>query len=349
MDLHDYAENKGLSISRVMDFRSGTNPLGPSLRARHAIRKAVKNLSCFPDRQVRHLQRFICKTEGICSENLLFGCGTTQLLAALVRALKPSVVGLPFPVSRHYRLFFESLGVIIRELPVTWKEDHRFGSKGLGPVIEEAEVIFLPYPHDVTGTYPSRDDLAALITDIGKMNKVLVIDEAYLGYTDLPSPVSEVAGSNDAIILRSFSLFHALAGLKIGYALGSRSLLAQIEKGLFGSQVNSFASAAALASLRDDNYRRRTKAFIEKEKAFMAGRIARHEGLIAEDTCCNFILLHFDGTPAGLETLLLDRGILVEEYQGEEGRQFLRVPVRSHKFNARFLRVLGGILKSVKG
>ena len=89
MDIYDYAAAKGISTRQVLDFTDMTNPLGPCSKAKHAMRKALKEAQLPPDRQTRYLRGFIARAEHVAPENILFGHGSTQILDLLLARLKP--------------------------------------------------------------------------------------------------------------------------------------------------------------------------------------------------------------------------------------------------------------------
>ncbi len=77
MDIHDYVDKEKISFRKVLDLTLLTNPLGPSNKAKNAMRAALKTISRFPDPDTRHLRRYIARKEHIGPENILFGHGST--------------------------------------------------------------------------------------------------------------------------------------------------------------------------------------------------------------------------------------------------------------------------------
>ena len=89
MNIYDYAEAKGVSTRQVLDFTFPANPLGPSAKTKHAMRKALKVSDLPPDPRTRYLRSFIAREERIQPENILFGHGSTQILDLILVSLKP--------------------------------------------------------------------------------------------------------------------------------------------------------------------------------------------------------------------------------------------------------------------
>ncbi len=100
MDIYDYAEAKGVSTRQVLDFTLPANPLGPSAKAKHAMRKALKASDLPPDPRTRYLRGFIARKERIPPENILFGHGSTQILNLSWSRSSPKKSSRPPPCLR---------------------------------------------------------------------------------------------------------------------------------------------------------------------------------------------------------------------------------------------------------
>jgi histidinol-phosphate/aromatic aminotransferase/cobyric acid decarboxylase-like protein len=102
MDIHDYAEQKRLSLKQIMDFTTSVNPLGPSNKAKHLLRKNITNIDFPPDKKLRHITRLIEKRESIEATNILFAQSLTQLLHAIFQTAKTKTILVLSPVSQTY-------------------------------------------------------------------------------------------------------------------------------------------------------------------------------------------------------------------------------------------------------
>jgi histidinol-phosphate/aromatic aminotransferase/cobyric acid decarboxylase-like protein len=209
----------------------------------------------------------------------------------------------------------------------------------LARALDEADLLLVPNPHPLTGSVIPPDALALLISQAEQKRKLLVFDEASIEYTTAASPVRLVVGSPHALILRSFSLFHALAGLRIGYALGHPETLARLAPLIEPYPVASLAAAAAVASLRDSGYRTRTLKFLAEEKNYLKGKLARLH-LEAIDTPSNLVLVPLEESTTDRPGLLRDAGVLVFGFPSAEGLPILSVLVRRRPQNAAFMRLL---------
>lgn len=329
-----------------MDFASGVNPLGPSNKAKHAIRKGIKHLPFPPDEEIRYLKRYICKKERIREDNIIFGQGLPHILHALIHIASSKTVFAPSPVSLAYKTVFNRYDVNVVTLPMTEENGFSIDIDRLIRGIQDVDMVVLANPHDITGTEFPMENLARIIEETDRQGKILVIDESYIEFTQSTSLVRQIIESERAIIFRTFSVFHALSGLPVAYVMGSPGLINKIRDISLLPQVGTLAYMAALASLKDKGYRERTQRFIKEEKQFIMEKMKGIGRLKIFDTPCNFLLLKIRQPIMDLEELLLKRNILIDTYTDDEGNMYIRMPLKTHKFNARFIKTLKGIINS---
>lgn len=329
-----------------MDFASGANPLGPSNKAKHAIRKGIKHLSFPPDEGIRYLKRYICKRERIKENSILFGQDLSHILHAVTNTALPNKVFALSPVSLAYKAVFNRYNMTLITFPVTEKNGFPVDMTSLMEHIRDADMAVLANPHDITGATLSVEDLNRIVEETDRQGKTLVIDETYIEFTQSAAPVRQIVESEKAIIFRTFSAFHALSGLPAAYAIGSPALISKISGNIVLPQVSALAYMAAFASLKDKGYKERTQKFIKEEKQFIMEKIKDISRLEIFDTPCNFFLLKIREPIKDLEDLFLKRNILIDTYTDDAGIIYIRMPLKTHKFNARFIKVLRNIAGS---
>lgn len=343
MDIRDYAESKGLSLNRIMDFTSDVNPLGPSNRAKNAVRKNVKRLGQPPDRETRYLKRLICTREGIDEEKVIVGPDPACILSVLLEMIRPGTVLVPSPVSDIYRELLGEQDVKMRPFHLNGEKGFAFETKQFVKAVKDADLVLIPNPHNVVGTCLSPGDLLPVTSEAAAMNKTLVIDETHRDFPGIPSQANGATRSKRSVVLRSLSEFYGLAGFRLGYAIGSGDLMRNIRDRLRHLPVDPLAEAAAVASLRDKGYRRRTLAYIKEEKRFILNSFAGSGRVQCIDTPCGFLLLKLGEKITGLRDAFLQRKIIIADFTDKEGSQYIRLPVRKHAWNARFIRALKNI------
>ncbi len=344
MNIYDHAEAKGISTRQVLDFTDLANPLGPCSKAKHAMRKALKEAPLPPDRQTRYLRGFIARKERVAPGNILFGNGSTQILDLLLAALKPGKVLAPSPLPAFRAGLFERHGTEIIPFALREAGQRAPDAAQLIPLLGGADMLLIPNPHPVTGTLFTSPFFHELIDAVNGSHTILVIDEALAGFVKTDSPVETAIQSANVLILRTFSFFHGLAGMRLGYALGGQRVLDLVRSVAEPGPVSTVAAAGALASLRDKGFFTRTAEFVAAEKAYITSKLGRIKGIMPIDTGCNFLLLTVEVPVADLRSRFLKRNILVDVFEEEQGRQLIRLPLRRRRENARFARTLTRIM-----
>ena len=344
MDLHDYAEKNRLSARSIMDFTNLVNPLGPSTKAKNALRKHISGLFMPPDKQARYLARFISKRERVGLESILFGQGAKGLIDAVFATIRPARVLVPGPVPESYRETAERRDVAVVEAPPIKGSPFMMDAESIYSQLGEVNAVLVPHPHPMTGVVLPEEVLSRLVAEADRLGTALIIDESLRDFTDIASPLSAVIESKQCIIVRSFSTYYGLAGLPIGYGLGPVEFVEKIGRNMVPGAVNSLGIEAALASLRDKMYGARTAQFIAQEKEFFRKSIATLEGISFYDTPCPFFLIAMGEGRERFRGLCERYRILIDDYFEIMSVHYLRVPVKQHKWNARLLKTLKNAL-----
>ena len=344
MDIYDYGEARKSSTRGIFDFTLLTNPLGPSRKAKHAMTKALKAVHLLPDRETLHLRRAVARRAHVLPENILFGHGSTQILGLLLSRLRPQKVLAPTPLPGYLSRLLRRHGADLVPFPLCGDEHFALDMARLLPRLDGVDMLLIPSPHPMTGTVIGPDPLYEIMDRLEGSRTMLVLDEALIEYAGAASPVERAVRSGNTLILRSFSLFHALAGLRLGYALGNQAVIDLITSVIDPGPVGTIAAAGALASLRDRGFERRTAEFLKTEKAYLAGKLNRISSGSVIGTACNFLLAKVEGPAAGLQERLLQWHILVEGFEDGKGATYLRLPARTRRENARLAKALGRII-----
>jgi histidinol-phosphate aminotransferase len=205
----------------------------------------------------------------------------------------------------------------------------------------DTRIVYLANPNNPTGTW--FDD-AALERFLGRLaaTTLVVVDEAYHEYV-------AAAGTSGAlqflgrfpnlVITRTFSKAHALAGLRVGYAVSAPETAAVIERLRESFNVNGLALAAAEAALRDQEHVAQARAWNLAEREWLADRL-RARGLRALPSQTNFVLIDFARDAAPIESALFARGVIARPMGGYGLPHCLRISVGSRGENERLLEAL---------
>lgn len=346
-DIHDLAGRKRLSLRQAMDFTTTVNPLGPSAKAKNAVRKGLKAIHHYPDSQARRLRGIIARTEGVPDENVLV-CGSPKGLAAAVFSafsVRNVLFSAPYPSYHNEFLLPDAPAAGFSPLD----EGNGFTLETDRWIRDMArfDAAVVAFPSFISKEAPSREALGGIIAAARSGGTLLVIDESLREYSGCPSLAAEALVSDRCLIFRSLTEFYALAGLPVAYAVGESKTLEHIRQKASVTVPDTLSMEAAMAALKDRAYAGRTKAFMKQEHPFIKERLLRIDGVEFFTTCCGFFAVALERPPSKPMETFLRYGVVVDEISPAPNR-FIFFPVKGHKWNARYLKTLKNIMGGPK-
>ena len=338
----DFAEldRLGLAPEAVLDFSANGNPYGPSLRVREAIAQVPYDR--YPDREVLALRRVLAGHLNITPEQLLVGNGSTELvwLLALAFVRPGDPVVLVGPTFGEYTRAAILMGAHRHQYTAQPEEDFRIVPERVTQLLRQSQprLVFVCNPNNPTGTLVTPDIIAHWAT--AWPGTLFIIDEAYLTFTaNAPSVLPGL--QHNMLVLRSMTKEYALAGLRLGYAVGAPDILAALQRARPPWSVNALAQAAGIAALQDTAHLAAClKRIAQAQHDLMAGLHAL--GLRPVPSTTHFFLVRV-GHGATCRQALLERGILVRDCASFGLPDYIRVATRRPEENARLLTALAEV------
>jgi histidinol-phosphate aminotransferase len=324
----------------VIKLNTNENPYPPSPRVPAAIAAAAQRLRLYPDPRATVLRETIAAHYGVTAEQVFVGNGSDEVLAHSFQALLKHDAPLLFPDITYsfYPVYCRLYGVRYEEVPLNAAmrlqiADYR----------RPCSAILFANPNAPTGIALPRQVIEALLAE--HPDRLVVVDEAYVDFGG-ESAVPLVARHDNLLVVQTLSKSRALAGLRVGFAIGQRPLIEALErvKDSFNSYpLDALAIAGAVAALEDDAW------FAETRRRIMASRetLARDlSGLGFEvlPSAANFVFArHPRRSGAELAAGLRERGVLVRHFNKPRIKDFLRITVGTEE-ECRRLIVLAGEL-----
>ena len=281
-----------LGITDSIKLASNECPEGPSETVLCALRDALAGLHRYPDGDSYLLRRALAEHHAVSGDQVFLGAGSDEILEVLVKCfLGPgdeAVFG--WPSFAMYPIVTRGMGGSCVQVPLD-AEFRADVDRLLEAVTTRTRLLFLSNPNNPTGTTIGAEAFERLIDRLPD-HVILVNDEAYYEYVrrpDFPDALACLARRPALVTLRTFSKIHGLAGLRLGYAIGSVELVGLLERARHPFNVSTLAQVAGCAALRDtarvEHLRRLTHDGIaELEKAFDS------MGLAYARSDANFIL-----------------------------------------------------------
>ena len=327
------SERLGLPVERIVKLDANENPYGPSPRVREAL-ATLAYPHIYPDPESRSLRAGLARFTGVPAEHLLAGAGADELIDLLLRVLlEPDdcVVNLP-PTFGMYP--FDTLLNAGQVIDVPRLADFSLDMPALLDVIRERKpkAVFLTAPNNPDGRFPTRHEVESLLA---VPELLVVIDEAYIEFTTQGgrlgeglSRIREVPVRENLVVLRTFSKWAGLAGLRVGYGAFPAWMMPALWKAKQPYNVSVAASTAALASLEDIEGLAENVARIKAERERLFYVLERVPFLRPFPSEANFILCQVRGRSAKeLKDSLSRKGILLRYYDNAYLRDYVRASV----------------------
>lgn len=307
-------------------LNTNESPFPPSPKAIEYAKDEVEKCFLYSDPESKALTECVAKYHGVGSDCVLMTNGSDEILNFAFMAFCDDKTPAVFPDISYgfYKVFAQINGVRGVEIPLredfSIRPDDYFNAKG---------TVFIANPNAPTGIALSLSE----VEDIVKNNpdNVVVIDEAYVdfgGETAIPL----VEKYDNLLVTRTFSKSRSLAGARLGYGIGSPSLIRDLVNIKYSTNpynVNRMTAMAGIGSIEDDRYfKENLKAIIENRE--FALKELEKLGFTATQSKTNFIFVKSD--KIGGEELYLrlkEKGILVRHFTNKKIKDYNRITVGS--------------------
>ncbi len=345
--IEEVAREMNLPASSIIKVASNENPFGPSPLALAAMQKAISAVNLYPDGNAFYLKQGLAAKLGVETGHLILGNGSNEIIEFVTHAmLENGSADQNVVVSEYcfaiYPIVAKMFGAKVVIVPA--KEYGHDLPAMLRAITPKTKIVFVANPNNPTGTLAPREEVIQFINDVPD-DVLLVMDEAYIEFLRDPVdlvPLIRLGARKNLILMRTFSKIYGLAGLRIGYGIGSPELVSAFEKVRQPFNINSVAQAAALAALDDDEHVRKTRAnnFAGLEFFERALRELKREFVPSH---ANFILVRV-GDGAKVFDAMQRQGVIVRPMGGYLLPEWIRLSIGTPAENERSLGVLKQVL-----
>jgi histidinol-phosphate aminotransferase len=338
--ISELAREFGLEESGIIKLASNENPLGVSPKAQQAMRAVLDGVALYPDGNGFELKQALSRRLGVGMEQLVLGNGSNDVLELAARAfLEPANSAV---YAQHafavYPLVVQAMGCAGIEVPAkNFGHDLEAMMRAVRP---DTRIVFVANPNNPTGTLAAAADMERFIAGL-PAHVLVVLDEAYNEYLrpeHRSDSLSWLKKYDNLLITRTFSKVYGLAGLRVGYAVGSAGVADMLNRVRQPFNVNSISLAAAAAALDDHEFVRKS---YELNLAGMDQMTAglKKLGLEYIPSYGNFVTFRVRDA-RGVNTALLKSGVIVRPIAGYGMPDWLRVSIGLESENTRFLASL---------
>ena len=344
--LEEIALRLGLPVDRIIKLDANENPYGPT-EGTHDVLSSWAYPHRYPDPISRQLRLAIGRYIGVDSESILVGNGSDELIDLVLRLFRPGpqgggigqVIDCP-PTFGMYRFYAATNDMQLLEYPR--KADFSLdveSIEGLCRGDPRPRALFLASPNNPDGQVLSNQDLIRLLA----LPLLIVLDEAYVEFSG-SSRVGWVSRHDNLIVLRTFSKWAGLAGLRVGYGVFPRNLMSALWRLKSPYNVNGLAQAAALATLQDIDGAQANIERIVAERERLQAMLREIPWLRVYDSRANYVLCRV--TDPSIETIrqaMERRGIMIRYFDAPRLKNCIRISVGRPEQSQAVLEVLRGL------
>jgi histidinol-phosphate aminotransferase len=346
------AQTYGIALDDVAKLGSAENPFGPSPQALAAVRESSARIDIYPEWTARTFREAIAAKFGFEPDRIVCGSGETEIISLIIRAFAKAgdIVLMYEPCFPIYHIFAENEGRIPVYVPMGLDFD-LVVDRYIDTLKKAApKIAFITNPHSPSGKLMAEADIRR-ICDAAGPETVVVLDEAYIHFSETSGSIALTREYDNLIVLRTFSKAYGLAGLRLGFGIAqNRKLIAPLLAIKPTWNIGQMQIAGGAAAIADDAHVQRTVRAIVEMRDYVTARL---KGLnrfrVVPGSRSNFFLLEItddslDSTKAF--QALLERGVIVKDcsvsFRGL-GKRYLRIDVSLKKHMDRLADALRNI------
>jgi histidinol-phosphate aminotransferase len=323
--LTPYVPGEQPKLNKLVKLNTNENPYGPSPRVLEAIQQELNDgLRLYPDPNSDRLRQAVATYYGLTPEQVFVGNGSDEVLAHAFLGLLKHDQPLLFPDITYsfYPVYCGIYEIDYRCVPL----NERFEIQ-VDDYLQPNGGIIFPNPNAPTGRLLSLAEISRLLER--NTESVVVIDEAYIDFGG-ESAAALVARYPNLLVIQTLSKSRALAGLRVGFALGQEQLIEALDrvKNSFNSYpLDRLALAGAVAAMEDDAYFQEKRAAVIRSREWLVAQLQSLDFEILP-SAANFVFVrHSKYEGAELAQRLREDGIIVRHFRLPRIEQFLRITV----------------------
>jgi threonine-phosphate decarboxylase len=335
----------GYTDPNIMDFSININPNIDGMMIESLLSNSYEAVHRYPQIEGEGLLELISKEEKIPKEHLILGNGATECLYACARALKAQTVLVIEPTFSEYRRAFEMSGSQVLSLKINCHEALQKTEITLANQIKKikADVVVLCQPNNPTGASYSQEFISEIATIQSTHKGFVMVDESFIQFEEIPS-CFDVKKWN-LMVLMSLTKYYGVAGLRIGYIKGTKSVIMTMKEQQVPWTINGLVQKIMPQLIMNTDLKETTKSWYNCEKIYFEASLAQLSYLEALPSHGNFILCHMTQSKgSALNQWLLQREHPMairtcEEFEGLSDA-YIRIGFKDHESNVKLMEAL---------
>lgn len=341
--LEPYTPGEQPQIEQLIKLNTNENPYGPSPKVQEAISQAeISKLMLYPDPQAAELIQAIADYYRLDEEQVMVGNGSDEILAFSFMAFQGHNHEICFPEPSYgfYKVYGDIFHAVRKEIPL--KKDLTIDPEDYKNL---DGTIIIANPNAPTGIALDLDDIEQILK--ANRSNLVIIDEAYIDF-GAKSCVPFLQKYDNLLVIQTFSKSRSLAGSRVGFAMGSREVIADLNRIKFSFNpynLNRLSILAAAEAIRDDGYFQKTRAQIIKTREEFTEDL-KSLGFTVLPSSANFVFAKSDRL-SGKEyfTGLRESNIIVRHFEKDPISDYVRITIGKKEDMEELLKVTKMLLQ----
>ncbi len=333
----------------IIKLASNENPFGPSPKSLEILKQSIMQVNSYPDDSSFYLKKQISKKYSCSMENVLIGNGSVEVLHFIVSSVMNRN---DYLVRSDYAFIMSLISPIVagaNTINVPMKDfSHDIEALVLEANKNESKILYIDNPANPIGTMLNADEIDYVLTNTNE-DTLIIVDEAYDEYLDENKRIKTVElmrKYKNLIVLSTFSKIYGLAGLRVGYMIGSKELIENISKVRLPFNVNLLAQKAAGAALDDDEFIAMCRKSNDDGKKFLKNEIELL-GFKPIESFTNFITFDIERDAKQIFSELQKKSIIIRPLSNYGLPTFLRVTIGKEQENYIFIKRFKEVLNEI--
>ena len=341
-DLKPYVPGEQPRDRRYIKLNTNESPFPPSPKAQAYAAEAAKNLQVYSDPECTAIREKMAQLYGLTPEQVFFGNGSDEALYLAFLCFCDQKTPAVFPDITYgfYKVFAQFLGIPYTQIPL--QEDFTID---VNAYLQPGKTIFIANPNAPTGVLESVE----MIEEIVKANPdvVVIVDEAYIDFGGV-SCLPLIEKYENLLVVQTFSKSRSMAGMRIGFAMGSEKLIGYLNDAKFSFNsytMNMTSQILGAEAVRDNTY---FKACNEKIIATRERTKAQLKelGFTFPDSKANFVFAkHNSKSGAEIFNALKERNIYIRYWNKPRIADYLRITIGTDEQMEKLVAALQEILE----
>ena len=339
----------------LADFSVDINPFGCPESVRSTILSALDTIERYPDPRAHALREAFAAPHHLGAGSILPGNGSAELIGLIVQALRPARALIVVPTFTEYAWALEQAGATIHDALTQEADGFQWPDPRAAwiPPLDEIDLVFLCNPNNPTGVAIPRAQVLALAARCEATRTTLVVDEAFVEWTDAPEQISVASAVSDyehLIVLRSLTKLFAVPGLRLGYLAAPPERVDLLRDHQPAWPLNALAIAVGQQLMKETAYADRSRRLVRQCVQTLSKALSHLPGLRPFPSSTNFIFCKLATPHLTSEELcaqLALQGCTVrncDDFEGLAPGRFIRIGVRTPADNDRLVSALREIL-----